>query len=396
MYLTKEEEKILDGEKGEMLSRLLNLLVSLGEIYGAERLIDISSAQISGVSYKTIGDIGLEFVEDIAKENIKVKVPSTLNPAGMDLDNWKMLGIDEEFANKQLKIIKAFQSLGVEISCSCVPYLIGNLPTFNSHIAWAESSAVIFANSILGAKTNREGGPAALASAILGKTPYYGYHLDENRKANYIIKLDLEKDRDESFYGVLGYVVGKIVKNKVPYFENLYKFKPNLNDLKSLGAAMAASGGIALYHAKNLTAECKVKDVVEDAEKIEIGKEEIKEAYDKLSSIDIDDLDLICVGCPHCSLGEIKKIANLLKDKKIETELWVCTSIHIKAIADRMGYTKIIEKAGGKVVKDTCMVVSPIEDLGYKKVATNSGKAAVYLPSFCKSEVYYGDLKDLL
>ncbi|WP_456472993.1 aconitase X [Methanocaldococcus sp.] len=400
MYLTKEEEKILDGEYGEILRKCMNLLVSLGDIYGAERLIPIKSAQISGVSYKTIGDIGLEFLEDFSKENVKVKVHSTLNPSGMDLDIWRELGISEEFAKKQLRIIEAFKKMGVEIGCTCTPYLTGNLPKFGEHISWAESSAVCFANSVIGARTNREGGPSALASAIIGKTPYYGYHLDENRKANYVIELDSQLikniDKEESFYGALGYLVGKIVKNGVPYFENLYKLNPNNDDLKSLGAAMAASGGVALYHAKNLTVECKVKNVINDkVEKITIGIDDIKESYEKLNTIN-EEPDLICIGCPHCSLMEIKKIAEMLKDKKLKTDLWVCCSLHIKSIADRMGYTKIIEKSGGKIIKDTCMVVSPIEDLGYKVVATNSGKASVYLPSFCKSEVIFDDLKNII
>ncbi|AEF96941.1 aconitase X [Methanotorris igneus] len=405
MYLTKEEEKILDGEYGEILRRCMNLLVSLGDIYGAERLIPITSSQISGVSYKTIKDVGLEFLEDFAKENVKVKVHSTLNPAGMDLDKWKELGIKEEFAEKQLRIIDAFKKMGVEISCTCTPYLIGNLPKFGEHISWAESSAVSFANSVLGAKTNREGGPSALASAILGKTPYYGYHLDENRKAEVMIKLDEELLNllkslkfGESFYGALGYLIGKMVKNGVPYFENLYKLNPSNDNLKSLGASMAASGGVALYHAKELTAECKVKEVVDDKiEKISIGIEEIKESYEKLNTTN-DKPDLICIGCPHCSLMEIKEIAEFIKkhDIKLDCDFWICTSLHTKAILDRMGHTRIIEKAGGRVVKDTCMVVAPIEEIGYKKVATNSGKAGVYLPSFCKSEVIYGDIKDIL
>ena len=231
MYLTKEEEKILDGEYGEVLRRCMNLLVSLGDIYGAEKLIPIKSAQISGVSYKTIKDIGLEFLEDFAKENVKVKVYATLNPAGMDLDAWRCLGIDEEFAKKQLRIIEAFKKMEVEIGCTCTPYLTGNLPKFGEHISWAESSAVSFANSVLGAKTNREGGPSALAAAIIGKTPYYGYHLDENRQATHIIELDSQLISNfrygESFYGALGYLVGKIVKNGTPYFKNLYKLNPN-------------------------------------------------------------------------------------------------------------------------------------------------------------------------
>ncbi|ENN96047.1 hypothetical protein J422_04228 [Methanocaldococcus villosus KIN24-T80] len=394
MYLTKEEERILDGEYGEIKQKCLELLVKLGEIYGAERLINISSAQISGVSYKTIGDIGLEFLEDFSKE--KVAVYSTLNPAGMDLDNWKELKIKEDFAEKQLRIIEAFKRMGVEISCTCTPYLTGNIPSFSEHIAWAESSAVSFANSVLGARTNREGAQSALASAILGKTPYYGYHLDENRMADFIVKIDAEKNNnDETFFSAVGYIVGEIAKNRVPYFKDLYKYNPSKDDLKSLCAVMAASGGVALYHAENITPECKVKNVVDDkVEKIEIDKKEIKDAYDRLNTTD-EEPELICIGCPHCSIREIKEIAEILKDKKLKADLWVCCSLHVKSISDRMGFTKIIEKANGKVVKDTCMVVSPIED-NYKIVATNSGKAAVYLPSFCKSEVIFKSIRELI
>ncbi|EHP85053.1 aconitase X [Methanotorris formicicus] len=393
MYLTKEEEKIYDGEYGEVLEKCMNLLVSLGDIYGAEKLIPISSSQISGVSYKTIGDIGLEFLRDFANEKVEVSVPSTLNPCGMDVDNWKKLGFPEDFAKKQLEIIDCFKKIGAEISCTCTPYLTGNLPRFREHIAWAESSAVSFANSVIGAKTNREGGPAALASAIIGKTPYYGYHLDENRKATHIIEVNIENPSID-VYGALGYIVGKTVKNGIPYFKNIKNI--NNDELKALGAAMAASSGVALYHVENITPEAK-KAIDDNLEKITIDMDDIKDAYEELNTCN-EAPDLICIGCPHCSLREIKEIAEFIKKNsiKLKCDLWICTSLHMKAIADRMGYTRIIEKAGGEIVKDTCMVVAPIEDMGYKRVATNSGKAGVYLPSFCKSEVIYGNIKDIL
>ncbi len=401
MYLTKDEEKIYNGEYGESLETCINLLVSLGEIYGAERLIPITSSQVSGVSYKTIGEKGLEFLRDISSNNIKVSVPTTLNPSGMDLSNYKKLGFPEDFAKKQLEIISYFKKIGIEISCTCTPYLSGNLPVYRSHIAWAESSAVSYANSILGARTNREGGPSALAAAILGKTPYYGYHLDENRYPNYIIEVDEEILNVED-YGALGSFIGKIVKNKVPYFK--FKSCNPTNKLKYLGASLAASGGVALYHVEGITPEYKnFKDYVvsEKLEVINVSMSDIVEEKEKLND-KVNDVDLICLGCPHCSLDEIKEVVdfilenNLNEKNRFKCDVWICTSIQVKAICDRMGYTDIIEKAGGNIVCDTCMVVAPIEDMGYKTVCTNSGKAAIYLPNFCNAKVVYGGTYEIL
>ena len=180
MYLTKNEEKMLDGEEGYAVKKSMEILVALGNIYGADRLVEIGSVQVAGVSYHNLGDAGLEFLNELAEDG-KVKVLTTLNPAGMDLEDWRNLGIDPEFARKQNLVIEAFSKMGIVISCTCTPYLIGNLPRYGEHIAWSESSAVTFANSVIGAKTNREGGPSALAAAFVGKTPCYGLHLDQNR-----------------------------------------------------------------------------------------------------------------------------------------------------------------------------------------------------------------------
>ena len=180
MELTKQEQAMLDGKEGYAVRKSMEILVALGEIFGAKSLIDVGSVQVAGVSYHNLGDAGLEFLDSLAADG-RVKVLTTLNPAGMDLENWKQLGISPEFAEKQNLVIDAFQRMGILISCTCTPYLIGNLPLYGEHIAWSESSAVTFANSVLGARTNREGGPSALAAAFVGKTPCYGLHLDENR-----------------------------------------------------------------------------------------------------------------------------------------------------------------------------------------------------------------------
>ena len=168
MYLTQEEEKILEGEQGNAAQKSMQILVALGEIYGAERLIPVSSVQVAGVSYHNLGEAGLEYLNELAKDG-RVKVLTMLNPAGMDLENWSKLGIPEDFAEKQKRVIDAFSKMGIITSCTCTPYLIGNLPRYGEHVAWSESSAVTFANSVIGARTNKEGGPSALASAIIGK-----------------------------------------------------------------------------------------------------------------------------------------------------------------------------------------------------------------------------------
>ncbi|MEM1689677.1 MAG: aconitase X catalytic domain-containing protein [Candidatus Hadarchaeales archaeon] len=390
MYLTKEQERILEGEEGEIPRRMMRLLVRLGEVYGADRLIPITSVQIAGVSYKSIGDPGLEFLESIAGTGVKVRVPSTLNPPGMDLLDWRELGFPEDFAEKQLRIIEAFRRMGVMMTATCTPYLVGNLPRFGEHIAWSESSAVSFANSVLGARTNREGGPSALAAAICGVTPNYGLHLDENRHPTLAVdvKVNLEDIAD---FGALGYYVGKIVKDGIPYFRGIRQ--ANVDELKALGAAMAASGAVALYHIEGITPEAdRVKK--DGLEKIEVGEQELRKAYEALNSG--DSPDIVILGCPHASLMEIARVAEMLKGRKLRKSLWICTSRATKDMATRMGYTEIIERAGGKVVADTCAVVAPIERMGFQTTAVNSGKAANYLPGFCKQKVIFRKTDELV
>jgi len=390
MYLTKEEESILNGEKGEVYEKVFRLLVRLGDIYGADKMIPVGSVQVAGVSYKSIGDPGRDFLEDFAEKGAKVKVLTFLNPAGMDMEKWKELGFPKDFAENQIRIMNAFKKMGIVVTATCTPYLAGNLPRFGEHIAWSESSAVSFSNSVIGARTNREGGPSALAAALCGVTPNYGLHLDENRKPNIVINVGAELKYNSDF-GALGYHVGKLVKNKIPYFKGIKD--ANTDNLKALGAAMAASGAVALYHAENLTPEAKIMET-KGLENIDVTSKEIKETYEKLNTG--KDADIVILGCPHASLREIATVAEKLRGKKLSKPLWICTSKVMKETATIMGYTDIIEKTGGKIVCDTCMVVSPIEEMGYKTTGVNSGKAANYLPGFCKQKVVFNNIDELI
>ncbi|MBU2564833.1 MAG: aconitase X catalytic domain-containing protein [Candidatus Thermoplasmatota archaeon] len=390
MYLTSEQEKMLNGEHGEVLEKMFRLLVRLGDIYGADKMIPVGSVQVAGVSFKSIDMPGLEFLEDYAKKGATVKVLTFLNPAGMDMENWKDLGFPEDFAEKQIRVMDAFREMGIVITSTCTPYLAGNLPRFGEHIAWSESSAVSFSNSVIGARTNREGGPSALAAALCGLTPNYGLHLDENRKPNLVVNVNAELQNNADF-GALGYHVGKIVKNKIPYFKGIKN--ANTDQLKALGAAMAASGAVALYHVENLTPEAHFMDI-KGLESVDVGKNELKETYEKLNTG--ENPDIVILGCPHASLREISELSEKLKGKKLKKPLWVCTSRVMKECANRMGYTEIIENAGGKIVADTCMVVSPIEKMGFKTTGVDSGKAANYLPGFCKQNVVFNNIDELI
>ncbi|MFQ6084995.1 MAG: aconitase X [Candidatus Bathyarchaeia archaeon] len=389
MHLTDEEERILQGELGPVKQKLMEILVALGDIFGAERLIPISSVQIAGVSYKSLGDAGIEWIESLKGD--AVSVPTTLNPAGMDLDHWRSMGVPEDFVRNQLRIISAYGDLGIAPVCSCTPYLFGNSPKFGEHVAWSESSAVCYANSVLGARTNREGGPSALASAMIGKTPYYGYHLKENRRPNLAVKVSAEL-KGESDFGCLGYQVGRKIGSGIPFFTNIPH--ASNDELKALGASLAASGGVALFHVDGVTPESRFFPMEEIA-KMEFDTHDLKVSYEKLTTAGDGKIDLVCFGCPHSSLEEIRRISNGLRGEKIapETKLWVFTSLATRRLAERCGYSQTIQEAGGEIYSDCCMVVAPLEEMGFKTIAVNSAKAAIYAPSISKVDVVFTSLE---
>jgi len=371
VHLTNAEKRMLAGEDGRATKKCMEIIVALGEIYGAKRLVRVSSVQVSGVSYKNLGDAGIEYLAELAQDG-RARVKTTLNPAGMDLTNWRDQGISESFAAKQLQVIDAFSRLKVEVSCTCTPYLAGNEPSFGEHIAWGESSAVAFANSVLGARTNREGGPSALAASLTGRTPLYGYHLNGSRRPTMLVDVTAKLENMED-YSAMGYSTGKKAGNGVPYFRGVKRAR--LEDLKTLSAALASSGGVAMYHVRGITPEAGPEPVGLDASTF--SQRDLEETSSMLN--DRGRPDFISVGCPHCSLDEIAAIAGLLRGRKVRREFWICCSRHVKGLSDLKGYSKTIEKSGAKFACDTCMVVAPVEDLGFKVVATNSAKAVHYL-----------------
>jgi predicted aconitase len=377
MELTREEESTLEGGEGETRRRMIELLVGLGKVFGASRLIPIASAQVSGASYKTIGRWGLAWLESL---DAKVTVPTILNPVGMDRERWREAGIPPEFAEKQEKVLEVYRRLGVRLECTCTPYEI--LPTrFGEHLAWAESSAVAYANSVIGARTNREGGPGALAAAIIGKTPCYGLHLDHERAPDLVIHVEgFSRDGAQpDHYGALGFLAGKLAGNRIPFFRGI---RPLPDDLKAMGASMAATGAVALFHVEGVTPEAG--RWLPGIGPLDVRTITSAEVRDLLKGMDVE---AVAMGCPHCSAAELAQIARLLRGKKARKPLFVFTSRRL--MEGNRPLVEEIEASGARVYADTCMVVSPMME-AFSSVMVDSGKAFAYVPSLCGAMVRIG------
>jgi predicted aconitase len=385
MYLTKEEERTYDGEHGWAGQICMKILVRLGELFNATRLIPIESAHVSGVSYKTLGDAPTDFLEALAEAGAKTSVKATLNPRSFDK---KYLGkkLPKKFHQKQACILRQFKKMNFEPALTCTPYYLEK-PEQGTHLAWAESSAVVYANSVLGAWTNREGGPSALAAAIIGKTADYGIHKAENRKPSILVSVEKPLENEVEF-GALGIHLGKILGDKIPVIQGLKN--ASREDLKQLGAALASTGMVNMFY-RDIDI-CKEK-----VEKISVETRHIKQAVENLSTAPKSTKpDLIYIGCPHCSFDEIKQIAENIGDRKVQsgTEFWVCTSRYILEKAGK--HVKKIEKSGGHVLTDTCAVVTWTQLLGIRTIMTNSAKTAHYAPTLNKAETTLAPLKQCL
>jgi predicted aconitase len=382
------------------------IIATLGRIYGAPDLVPVTHAQIAGVSYKNLGEAGVAFLNAWADQGACVRVPTMLNPMGMEMDRWQEMGISPAFARPQLSAIDAFVRMGAQPTLSCTPYLVPHSGIHRGdHLAWAESSAVAFANSVLGAYTNREGGPSALAAAIVGRTARYGYHLDANRGADYVVEVRCPLQGVADF-GALGYLVGKEVGNGVPYFANLTDCLPPLpadvsdggaavDCLKTLGAALAAYGAVALYHIAGYTPEARDRGeslIRPTARSLVV--ESLAEAYRVMDADpDLRQVDLVTIGCPHASLSEIAQVAEMVRGRRLATRLWVTSGRMTRERAAERGWAQAILEAGGEVVADTCAVVAPMRMIGIRSMATNAGKMACYAPAHSGVRMRFGSLE---
>jgi predicted aconitase len=385
MKLTAEQQAMLAGEYGKATRKAMEILATLGEIYGAERMLPVTSVQVAGVSYDNLGEAGLQFLSELVEGGGKARVLTTLNPAGMDVENWKALGIDPLFAKNQIRVLDAFERMGVVTTCTCTPYLSGNLPHFGEHIAWSESSAVCYANSVLGARTNREGGPSALAAALTGFTPAYGMHLDMNRLPDVLVEVPSRTSSSPEeggnlatfWFGGLGKAIGARLEGRkekaVPYIRGIEG--ATLEELKSFCASIATYAGTALFHMHGITPEAGRMPIPDQS--IRVSQDAVEMALDSLNVADTGEVDFVSLGCPHLSIKEVARVAELLDGKKVVREFWITTARPTKQVADRMGYTRVIEASGAKFAVDTCCVVAPIRGR-FHALATDSAKACYY------------------
>src|SRR5438876_652889 len=383
MRLTQAHRRLLVAGTNAQRTAL-RILETVARISGAQRLVRIGSAHVSGASYKLMGDAGLGFLEDFARD-ATVAVPTTVNPLGTDLAQWRDLGVPPEFAEKQDRIARAYVAMGIQPIFSCTPYLLGIRPKFGEHLAWAESNAVCFANSVLGARSNRESGPSALASAVVGATPDYGLHTDRGRVPTVVVTVDT-KPRGIDF-SLIGLVAGERVGDGLPFFRG---FRGNETDLKWLGAALASSGSCAMFHLEGVTPEAR-KARVKGLKSVRITRVDLTAA--KQAHTDGTEAEMIGLGSPQLSAEELQEIARKVERRPPRIPVWVFTSRVVRDANPEA--VAAVERTGGRVLADTCLEVTLLEHR-FGTVATPSGKGAYYLPSLCKQKVIFDDLDTLL
>ncbi len=383
MELTAAQERLLhDGTTAQR--KAMGILLAIGELNEARRLVPVTCAHVSGASYKMIGDPGLEFIEDFARD-ARVVVPTTVNPLGTDMQQWQDLGVPPEFAEKQARIAHAYEAMGVLPVYSCTPYLLGVRPARGEHLAWSESNAVCFANSVLGARTNREGGPSALAAAVIGATPDYGLHQDDGRQPTIVV--DVRTEIEGFAFSLLGLLAGKEAGDGLPYFRG---FPASEEDLKWLGAALASSGSCGMFHLERTTPEWK-RARTRGLPVMRVSTEDLESVRREYTTG--TDAELIALGSPQLSSDELRYVAGLVDRTPPRIPLWVFTSRVVRdACPDAVS---TIERHGGRVLADTCLEVTLLEHR-FTTVATPSGKGAYYLPTLCKQKVILDDLVALL
>ena len=400
MRLTKEENEMLDGKYGYPVQKNMEILVGMGECFDAERMLPVNSSHLLPAIH-CIYEGGASFMEEMAEKDGKCRAFTTINPNVIDPLAWqdKDVGISEKAYREQTALTNALDKMGASLCHSCTPFMVGHVPGFRQHIAWSESSAVVFANSVLGARTNREGAASALSSSITGLTPEYGYHFDENRYGDLEIVVTTELNGIAD-YGALGEFVGKVSEDKVPVLTGL---PPTVSwdELSLMGAQVCTSGDVTLFHAVGVTPEAPTREAAFGPkkpgtwEKHEFGKKELRETEESLSKATTNDVDLVMFGCPHGSIEQLKLIARLLDGKKLKpgVELWVTTSHILRTYAANMGYVKTIEASGARVLADVCPNYIAEENLvkhGPRTVATDSARITFYMPPIQGAMAHFG------
>ena len=377
MNLTKEEEKMLGGEFGKGTQKAIELLVAIGDAYDAEMMIPIARAHAASSGQE--GD--LYFVELLASGGAKCRVPTSTNPV-YDIEFFhRMFEIPSDEAEVARRVMEAYKRVGAILSWSCLPYLTENVPLFGETVAFSESSATPYVNSVIGATTNREAAQSALAAGVVGRTPKYGLHMKENRKGTVLIRVEATL-KDSFDYTLLGQFVGEQIGYGIPVLTGITR-RPSTEELINFCAMSNTSGAVSMFYIPGFTVEAQT---VEEAfqgdvptDNITVTEAELKHTWEELQTTS-GKIDFVMLGCPHYTLKQVEEVARLLEGKKIHggVSFWICASATTKTLAKRMGYIDTIEKAGGNVVVDTC-IDEPCWTVYKDKVGmTDSPKCAYY------------------
>jgi len=394
MNLTEVEEAMASGQHGPGIEKCMNILIKIGEALGAKQMVRIASAHTMP---KEPPDLLDEMTEGVTQTGVFTTLHASMS--AFDPHFWQKMGIPEEFASRELPIcqrrLDTYKRIGFYQTYTCLPMLVGNLPRKGDYISWIGSGAQLLANSIIGARTNRDGTVSNLAAAITGRTPYSGLLLDENRYAEVSVVLDgLDPSQlTHTDFGAIGYYVGGKAGNRNIVIDGLPR-ELNIDQIKYLIAPLATSGAVGICHIVGLTPEAPDLQQAlghrKPAEVIRVGREEIKQTKALFAEGKSGKVDMAVFGCPHCTVTELKTMASLLDGKKVgnNQRLWVGMPYQMYYLAQFMGYTGVIENAGG-VIASACMAAIPDSPIpsGVKVIATNSFKAAHYISRLTKGRV---------
>jgi predicted aconitase len=406
MYLTDRDKALLDGIDGEASATAMAALVQLGEAFDAADMVDIGYAHVHPGMALYKGDV--ELIESLSASGANMRVPVSTNIINADVGNWMQTGAPKTLAALQKRSEAAHRKMGSSGCFTCTPYWAGHWPTWNMHIASIESGVTAFANSVLGARANRDGYFATYAG-ITGRYPRFGLHLDENRRPTHRIVVDAALDGTTDFT-VLGYVIGERVRNGVPFISGLAR-RPTLDEMDALGVGQATSGGISMFIVPGVTPPYEATAVADAAlDEIHVTLADIRDIYDRFSAGDPQDVDLIHLGCPHASYNEMRDYSQLLAGRKLREgiELWVTTSRVVRQMAAESGLLQPILASGAKIITDTCPMschfartVSPDPKLGVeaprlRTVMVDSAKQAHYVRSMIQCPTLLGTARDVV
>jgi len=398
VFLADEEKRVLEGANGEAAAMAMRIVVDMGRILGAPRLIPVYSAHIDGCLYH--GASGVEFAERLVAQKGRVAIPSSLNVGALDLQNPGRVKLGSRERNLAMRLMNAYVALGCIPTWTCAPYQAGYRPQLGEDIAWAESNAVVFANSVLGARTNRYGDFMDICCAITGRAPYVGLHNPENRYARILVNtggLSSRLKREEAFYPVLGAWLGRITGEDIAVIAGI-PGDISEDRLKAVGASAASTGGVALFHIAGVTPEAPSVDAALNhlpaKHEIELTLDMVISERDRLSTAALGQLDVVAVGSPHFSLDEFQTLLRLLDGQKCAIPLIACTGRHVQSQLLELGWIAQLSELGVELVIDTCVVVTPILERSSGVLMTNSGKFAHYSLSLTGHEVVFGSLAD--